>query len=182
MSDYSQSSYAQTAQPGYPGTPQHGGGAQAAPSKKFAILGIVGSLIALVGSLVNWIVSGKDTADGGVKGMDGDGVITLIIALVATVLFLITLARRKGPLYLGGGLLGVAAAIVAGINMADPARLLAQKMEDEGAPADAAEKAAGQMVDQLDITAGPGIYMVLIGGLLALAMGVLGFMKSRNSN
>ncbi|WP_431771718.1 hypothetical protein [Streptomyces cucumeris] len=180
MSDYNQSSYAQTAPPVYPGAPQNGGAA--APSKKFAVLGIVGSLVALVGSLVNWVVSSEDMSDGGIKGMDGDGVITLIIALVATVLFLVTLARQKAPLYLGGGLLGAGAAIVAAINMADPARLLAQKLEDEGLPADAAEKAAEDGVDKFDIVAGPGIYMVLAGGLLALAIGIVGFMKSRNSN
>ncbi|MBL1095367.1 hypothetical protein [Streptomyces coffeae] len=181
MSNYSQSPYGQTA-PAYPGAPQNDGAAPAAPSKKFAILGAVGSAVALVGSMVNWIVSGESGTDGGVKGMDGDGVITLIIALVAAVLFLVTLARAKAPVYLGGGLLGVAAAIVAAINMADPARLLAQKLEDKGMPAEAAEKAAEQGVDQLDISAGPGIYMVLIGGLLALAMGIVGFMKARKSS
>lgn len=182
MSDYSQASYAQSAPPAYTGAPQNGGAAPAALPKKFAILGLVGSLVVLVGSLVNWVVSGKDMGDGGVKGMDGDGVITLIIGLVAAVLFLVALARPKAPLYIGGGLLGAAAAVVAAINMADPARLLGQKLEDEGMPAEAAKKAAEQGVDQFDIVAGPGIYMVLIGGLLALALGLVGFMKARKSN
>ncbi|QKV94354.1 hypothetical protein HUT19_23495 [Streptomyces sp. NA02950] len=180
MSDYSQSSYAQSAPPAYTGAPQNGGAAPAALPKKFAILGLVGSLVAAVGSLVNWVVSEEDMSDGGIKGMDGDGVITLIISLVAAVLFIVTLARPKAPLYIGGGLLGAGAAVVAAINMADPARLVAQYLEEKGASTEQAEKVADQLSDKF--TAGPGIYMVLIGGLLALALGLVGFMKARKSN
>ncbi|WP_413799878.1 hypothetical protein [Streptomyces iranensis] len=180
MSEYNQSSYAQTAPPTHSaGAPSHGA-APAAPSKKIAIFAIVGSVIALVGSMVNWVVSDAEGATGGIKGIDGDGIITLIIALVAAVLFIAAMATKKAALYLVGGVLGLAMAIVAVINMADPERLLIQKLKDEeGVSQQVAEKAVEQASKLYDMTAGPGLYMVLIGALMALALGVLGFMKSR---
>lgn len=71
-------------------------------------------------------------------------------------------------------------AIVAALNMAAPKRLLVQKLtDDEGVPEKVAEKAADQAAKLYDMTAGPGLYMVLAGALPALALGVLGFMKNR---
>ncbi|WP_413808865.1 hypothetical protein [Streptomyces sp. OE57] len=180
MSEYSQSSYAQTAPPTHSaGAPNHGA-APAAPSKKIAIFAIVGSVIALVGSMVNWVISDAERATGGIKGIDGDGIITLIVALVAAILFIAAMATKKAALYLVGGVLGLAMAIVAVINMADPERLVVQKLKDEeGVSQQVAEKAAEQAAKLYDMTAGPGLYMVLVGALMALALGVLGFMKSR---
>ncbi|MBA6439896.1 hypothetical protein [Streptomyces sp. GMR22] len=180
MSEYSQSSYAQTAPPAHSaGAPNHGA-APTAPSKKIAIFAIVGSVIALVGSMVNWVISDAEGATGGIKGIDGDGIITLIVALVAAILFIAAMATKKAALYLVGGVLGLAMAIVAVINMADPERLVVQKLKDEeGVSQQVAEKAAEQAAKLYDMTAGPGLYMVLVGALMALALGVLGFMKSR---
>ncbi|MFI0733362.1 hypothetical protein ACH4S9_30780 [Streptomyces sp. NPDC021225] len=177
MSNYGGSSYAQTAPPAHGGAP-----ADSAPPKKFAIFGIVGAVIALVGSLVNWVVSGMEGADGGIKGMDGDGVITLIVSVVAALVLVGAMVAKKAPLYLGAAILSLVTAVFAVINMADPARLVAQKYMDEENVSDSmAEKAAEEAVKQLDISAGPGLYMVLIGAALTIVFGVLGFMKSRNS-
>ncbi|MEU8876677.1 hypothetical protein AB0D24_37145 [Streptomyces javensis] len=180
MSEYSQSSYAQTAPPTHSaGAPGHGA-APAGPSKKIAIFALVGSVIALVGSMVNWVISDAEGATGGIKGIDGDGIITLIVALVAAILFIAAMATKKAALYLVGGVLGLAMAIVAVINMADPERLVVQKLKDEeGVSQQVAEKAAEQAAKLYDMTAGPGLYMVLVGALMALTLGVLGFMKSR---
>lgn len=180
MSEYNQSSYAQTAPATHSaGAPNHGA-APAAPPKKIAIFAIVGSVIALLGSMVNWVVSDAEGATGGIKGIDGDGIITLIIALVAAILFIAAMATKKAALYLVGGVLGLAMAIVAAINMADPERLVVQKLkDDEGVSQEVAEKAAEQATKLYEMTAGPGLYMVLIGAVVALALGVLGFMKAR---
>lgn len=177
MSNYGGSSYPQTAPPAHGGAP-----ADAGQSKKFAIIGIVGAALALVGSLVNWVVGGSGDDTGGIKGMDGDGVITLIVSIVAALALVGALVAKKAQLYLGGAILSLVTAVFAVINMADPARLVAQKLEsDEGASAAEAEKAAEQVVKIADISAGPGLYMVLIGALLTVVFGVLGFMKSRDS-
>ncbi|MEU5607892.1 hypothetical protein ACI2L4_17420 [Streptomyces sparsogenes] len=150
--------------------------------KAFPILAIVGAAIALVGSLVNWVVSGSDGTDGGIKGMDGDGVITLIVSIVAALAVVGAMVTKKAPLYLGGAVLSLVSVVFAVINMGDPARLVAQKLEsDEGASAAEAEKAAEAVVKMADVSAGPGLYMVLIGAALTVIFGVLGFMKSRNS-
>ncbi|EFL25219.1 hypothetical protein SSOG_04933 [Streptomyces himastatinicus ATCC 53653] len=181
MSEYSHSSYAQTAPPPMHSAGTPGGGTAAAPPKKFAVLGAVGAVIALAGSCVNWVVSTSDSADGGVKGIDGDGIITLIIALVGAVLMLAALATKKGVLYLIGAATGLATAIVLAINMASPERLLAQKLQDEeGVSAKVAEKAAEQAAKLYDLTPGPGIYIALIGALMILVFGVLGFLKTRS--
>ncbi|MGW7596121.1 hypothetical protein, partial [Streptomyces rubiginosohelvolus] len=130
--------------------------------------------------MVNWVISDAEGATGGIKGIDGDGIITLIVALVAAILFIAAMATKKAALYLVGGVLGLAMAIVAVINMADPERLVVQKLKDEeGVSQQVAEKAAEQAAKLYDMTAGPGLYMVLVGALMALALGVLGFMKSR---
>ncbi|AUA13057.1 MULTISPECIES: hypothetical protein [Streptomyces] len=180
MSEYSQSSYAQTAPAAHSAGAANHGAAPAAPSKKIAIFAIVGSVIALVGSMVNWVISDAEGATGGIKGIDGDGIITLIIALVAAILFIAAMVTKKAALYLVGGVLGLVMAIVAVINMADPERLVVQKLkDDEGVSQEVAEKAAEQAAKLYEMTAGPGLYMVLIGAVVALALGVLGFMKAR---
>lgn len=177
MSEYGGSSYAQTAPPAHGGAPADSG-----QSKKFAIIGIVGAVLALVGSLPNWVVGSSGGETGGFKGMDGDGVITLILSIVAALALVGAMVTKKAALYLGGAILSLVTVVFAVINMVDPARLVAQKLESEGGvSADVAEKAAEQAVKAYDISAGPGLYMVLIGAALTIVFGVLGFMKSRNS-
>ncbi|MEU5028814.1 Trp biosynthesis-associated membrane protein [Streptomyces milbemycinicus] len=175
MSNYGGSSYPQTA-PAPGGAPADSG-----PDKKFAIIGIVGAALALVGSLVNWVVGGSGDDTGGIKGMDGDGVITLIVSIVAALALVGALVAKKAQLYVGGAILSLVTVVFGVLNMVDPARLVAAKLEDEGASSAEAEKYADQLVDAADISAGPGLYMVLIGALLTVVFGVLGFMKSRNS-
>ncbi|OPF84666.1 hypothetical protein VT50_0201160 [Streptomyces antioxidans] len=172
MSEYNQS-YAQPAPATHSGG--HGAPAAAGPSKKLAIFAIVGALIVLVGSLVNWVVS--DTAgDGGVKGTDGDGTITLIVSIVMAIVFIAALVTKKGMLYLVGAIGALVSAVFAVKNMMDPEALVITKAQDK---LGVSEKVAEQAVKQLELSAGPGIYMVLVGALLALALGALGFMKSR---
>ncbi|MDX3227330.1 hypothetical protein [Streptomyces sp. ME19-01-6] len=177
MSQYGGSSYAQPAPPAPGGAP-----ADSAQSKKFAIIGIVGAALALVGSLVNWVVGGSGDDTGGIKGMDGDGVITLIVSIVAALALVGAIVTKKAQLFLGGAVLSLVTVVFAVINMADPARLVAAKLEsDSGASAEEAEKAADAVVKAADIGAGPGLYMVLIGALLTVIFSFLAFKKSRSN-
>ncbi|MES4901342.1 MULTISPECIES: hypothetical protein [unclassified Streptomyces] len=176
MSNYGGSSYPQTAPPAPGGAPAGSGQA-----KKFAIIGIVGAALALVGSLVNWVVGGSGDDTGGIKGMDGDGVITLIVSIVAALALGGALATKKAQIYLGGAVLSLVTAVFAVINMVDPARLVASKLESDGASAEEAEKYADAVVKAADISAGPGLYMVLIGALLTVVFGFLAFQKSRSN-
>lgn len=176
MSEHGGSSYAQTAPPVPGGAP-----AGSAVPKAFPIVAIAGAALVLACSFVNWVVGEAGGETGGVKGKDGDGVITLIVSIVAALALIGAMATKKALLYLGGAILSAVTVVVAVINMADPARLVAQKLEDEGASASEAEKLAEQFVKAADMSAGPGLYMVLIGALLTIVFSVLGFMKSRNS-
>ncbi|OMI33289.1 Trp biosynthesis-associated membrane protein [Streptomyces sparsogenes] len=160
----------------------HPGGAPADSGvpKAFPIVAIIGAVLALACSFVNWVVGGSGDDTGGIKGMDGDGVITLIVSIVAALVMVGAMITRKAPFYLGGAILSLVTVVFAVINMADPARLVAQKLEsDEGASAAEAEKAAEAVVKMADVSAGPGLYMVLIGAALTVIFGVLGFLKSR---
>lgn len=178
MSEYGGSSYTQTAPPAHSG----GTPADSAVPTAFPIVAIVGAVLALACSFVNWVVGGSGDDTGGIKGMDGDGVITLIVSIVAALALVGAMVTKKAPFYLGGAILSLVTVVVAVINVADPARLVAQKLEsDEGASAAEAEKAAEAVVKMADISAGPGLYMVLLGAALTAVFGVLGFMKSRNS-
>ncbi|MDW6061895.1 Trp biosynthesis-associated membrane protein [Streptomyces sp. FXJ1.4098] len=176
MSNYGGSSYPQTAPPAHGGAP-----ADAAVPKAFPIVAIVGAVLVLACTWVNWVVGEAGGETGGVKGKDGDGVITLIVSIVAALALIGAMVTKKALLYLGGAVLSLVTVVFAVINMVDPARLVAAKLESEGASSAEAEKYAEQVVKAADFSAGPGLYMVLIGALLTVVFGVLGFMKSRNS-
>ena len=63
-------------------------------------------------------------------------------------------------------------------NVADTERLVIAKLEDDGASSSQAEKFAAQ----LDISASFGLYIVLIGALVATVAGVLVYMQSRRTS
>ncbi|MFD8871499.1 hypothetical protein ACFV1F_45405 [Streptomyces sp. NPDC059590] len=176
MSNYGGSSYAQTAPPAHGGAP-----ADSAVPKAFPILAIVGAALALGCTFINWIAGEANGETGGVKGIDGDGVITLILSIVAALAIVGAMVTKKAPFYLGGAILSLVTVVVGVINFADPARLAAQKLEDEGLSSAQAEKYAEEFVKAADMSAAPGLYGLLIGAALTAVFGVLGFMKSRNS-
>ncbi|KUJ69877.1 hypothetical protein ACZ90_08510 [Streptomyces albus subsp. albus] len=142
------------------------------------IIAIAGSVIALIGSCVNWTLAEGET--GGIKGTDGDGVISLITAILAAALFVGALLAKKGVLNIAGAVASLVTLVIGAINIADPERLYLQKMDDEGASEAQAKAAAKQL--GLDFTAGPGSYMVAVGALAALVCGFLAFKNSRTSH
>ncbi|WP_431043733.1 hypothetical protein ACQUSR_18830 [Streptomyces sp. P1-3] len=169
MSDYSQTSYPSGAPAG------HSAGAD---DKKMVIIAIVGAAIALIGSLINWSVTDKATGDiGGVKGTDGDGVISLITALAAAALFIGAMVAKKHILHAVGAVVSLVTLVIGGIAMANPDRVVVSYFMDEGAPN---EKAAEKVAEQLEFSAGPGVYMVLVGALLSLVCGFLAFKKANS--
>ncbi|MFC0600056.1 hypothetical protein [Streptomyces palmae] len=173
MSNYTQTPYPQGTPANY--APQ---GAAAEPDKKLPIIAIVGSVIALIGSCLNWTMAEGET--GGIKGTDGDGMISLITAILAAVLFVGGMLAKKGVLHVAGAVAALVTLVIGAINIADPERLFLQKAEDEGMSESQAKAAADQL--GLDFTAGAGSYMVAIGALAALVCGFLAFKNSRSSN
>ncbi|MEK8171367.1 hypothetical protein NKH77_23685 [Streptomyces sp. M19] len=170
MSNFNQSAYPQTAP-----TPSSGG-ALDDQSKKFAIIGIVGSLIAFVGAFTVWTVLKADgLGEDRYKSTDGDGVFVIITALIAAALFVGTIVAKKSVLNIGGAGFSLVTLVIAVWNMADPERLATQVAEDKGASSEQIEAA----LKQVDTSSGPGVYITLVGALIAVAVGVLGFLKGR---
>ncbi|UGQ14439.1 Trp biosynthesis-associated membrane protein [Yinghuangia sp. ASG 101] len=141
----------------------------------FSYAGAAGGLLVLIGSFLAWVKAEAGGESETVKGMDGDGVFTLIAGIAAIALFLAGVFMQKAIVSAIGAAPGVIALIFAVLNFADTERLVKAKLEDDGASSSQAEKFASQ----LDISASFGLYIVLIGALVATVAGVLVFLKAR---
>jgi Protein of unknown function (DUF2510) len=110
-----------------------------------------------LGSIAPWVEVSSDVLSASKRGIDGDGVITVGLAVLAAILFTVPMRRRlTGMLMLG---LGVVMALVAGYELFD----LSNK--------------TGDVSTTLDVSVTPGIGLLLtavsalvvaVGGALAL--------------
>ena len=111
----------------------------------------------VLGSMAPWVEVSSDVLSASRRGIDGDGVITLGLAVLVAVLFTVPMRRRiSGMLVLG---IGVVAALVAGYELFD----LSSKTGDVRATVD------------VSVTPGVGLLLtaaaalvVAVGGALAL--------------
>jgi hypothetical protein len=146
------------------------------------ILGIVGGALMALGSFLAWAeVSGGGTSVTA-KGVDGsDGYITLgagLVALVAGIVMAMETRRVLAVLVIlagivGGGL-GLYDALTAKDSVLDAA---AEELAPAfGASAQAVRIALDQAIDagQLSVSISIGLYIVIGGGIVALAGGILG--------
>jgi uncharacterized membrane protein YphA (DoxX/SURF4 family) len=136
----------------------------AAPANKpstWAIIGLVGGILALVGVLLPWISVSALIITVNFTGLDIMSnalwnkymiypVLTLIFGLLALVLCIM----RKKMLYLGGGIMGILAFILPLVFM----------IVVNG--------------DAKTNVTGYGVYLSMVGGILALVGGILGFVKT----
>jgi hypothetical protein len=146
------------------------------------ILGIVGGALMALGSFLAWAeVSGGGTSVTA-KGVDGsDGYITLGAGLVAVVAGIVMAMETRRVLavlvilagIVGGGL-GLYDALTAKDSVLDAA---AEELAPAfGASAQAVRIALDQAIDagQLSVSISIGLYIVIGGGIVALAGGILG--------
>lgn len=155
----------------------------AEPSKKPAIYGLVGSVIAAVGSLLVWcVVEENGTELARIKPMDGgDGTWTLIASIVAAVLFLAGMVTRKKAVTAVAVIPALVSFGFMVVNVADPERLARQNLEKEAGNAKLAADAADAVFKTAEASAGPGLWIALIGATLALAAGVIAALKLRSN-
>ncbi|NUU23450.1 MAG: hypothetical protein HOV68_18355 [Streptomycetaceae bacterium] len=151
----------------------HGGRGHATASN----IGIAGSLLALIGSFLPWIevTAGGQSVDK-LKGMDGDGVITLVAAIAAIVLFGVGVAMRKAVISACGAVPALVIVVMGIMNMTDTERLPTQKLEDEGIPSESIKEG----LTGLDMSTMFGLYVLLIGAVIAVVAGALAFVKGRS--
>jgi len=140
--------------------------------------GAVAAVVVVIGSLLKWVKAEYEGESATAKGMDGDGVWTLIAGIVAIALFLAGVFMQKAILSASAAVPSLVALIVAVLNIADTERLVKAKLEDEGASSSQAE----QLAKAFDTSPSFGLYLVLIGALVAVAAGVMAFLQTRRSS
>ncbi len=142
-----------------PQTPSETNGKKCSGSGLGRIIGLISAVVLGIGSVMPW---GENIA-GTVNGLDGDGVITLGIAIIAIVLLLIKKVPLWIPLVLG--VLAAAIGIIDLSNMSDVNQELG--LELEGNP----------FAELAKVEVKAGLY-VLIAGAIGLIIGpIVGYVK-----
>jgi hypothetical protein len=142
-------------------------------------IGIAASALAFVGSVLPWVTLDLDGESTNAKGWEGDGMFTLIAALVAAGLFVAAKVTKKSVAAAAAALPGLVILVFGILNVVSSERIIRTKLEDEapGAPAeqiDALVKAGAEVA-----STGFGLWLVLIGGLGALACAAMAGLKAR---
>lgn len=118
------------------------------------ILGLVGGILALVGTLLPWVTLKELGIDKTFNGLYAwPGWLALIFGLLCMVLML---PRKKGT-YLAGGIMGLLAFIFAMLFM--------MILSSFGA----------------DALIGYGVYITMVGGILGLVGGIMGWMEAKKA-
>lgn len=179
MSQYGQTPAAPGTAPGAPAPgPTPGGNPFTMP----VIAGLVGGFLAFLGSFLTWTTAEIGGESETIGGMDGDGLWVLITALLTVALFAAGAFLRKTPLSLAGGATALIALVFGVLNFLDPERLARQSLESE--IADSGEEAPpSEMIDELlgqfDFSTGAGLYLVLLGSLVAVGSAVFAGLQLR---
>jgi hypothetical protein len=152
------------------------------------ILAIGGGAIAAIGSFLTWFtlsVPGGFSNSG--SGTDaGDGWITLAAGVLMVIAGLVILAGRSPRAVRAMAILAIVGGVVAAgdglLNLATARDQLAESVaEATGATKDQARQQVDLALDsgQADLSAGIGLWMVIGGGIIGLAGGILGLVAAR---
>jgi hypothetical protein len=163
-----------------------------------AVLGIVGGAVLVIGSVLPWAkvsldldkfaeVLGVDPslmAGAGVEtsqnvgGLDADGAFTLVAGIVVLVCAAILLARAKswlGVLMLLGGLAGGGVAL---FDIVSKDRQLDDALASAGPELEAIGLSADTFREVFTVSFSTGIYLCVIGGILAMIAGAMALMST----
>jgi hypothetical protein len=149
------------------GTPGYGAAltAQAPANPLVKVLALGGAALAAIGSFLPWATVSGGFVDISKNGMDGDGVITLVGALIFGGLAAWSLlgSWSKGRM-IGALVVAVLVTLIAVIDIADVASRFS----------DIDTEALG-----LDVSIGIGLWIVLLGGLVGVAGCVMALVTAR---
>ena len=132
----------------------------AVPVKKWIAYSVIAGVVALIGSLGPWVVVSAGILGGvSVNGTQGDGVITLFLALLTIAAAIVYLLKPGKLSWLPWGLIGAGAVttLIAIITFS--------KMSSLGG--------------MMSVGAGWGLFAVLLAGLATAGLGALAMMASR---
>jgi len=132
-----------------------------------SIAGAVAGVLIAIGSCLTWLKMDDGDASKSYKGLDGDGVFTLIAGIVVIVLFALAVAMRKAPLAIAAGVPGIIALGLGIWNIAASERL---PMKEEDIPGEGKEMVV-KSIEEYGST-GIGLYLLLAGAVLAVGVAV----------
>ncbi|MEO3750652.1 hypothetical protein [Streptomyces sp. B6B3] len=150
------------------------------PDKKLVIVGIVGSVLAVLGSFLGWVT--VEDADESLAGTDGDGVFTLITAAITAVLLIVGMVTRKGMVAASAAVPALITFAIGLLNFLDPARLAKASAEGDEAFEGASSEEIDAMIEGIEWTTAAGLWIVLLGALAGVIAGVMAGLKARSSN
>ncbi|MEU8139570.1 hypothetical protein [Streptodolium elevatio] len=141
-------------------------------------VGIAGGVLAAIGSALAWVELSIGGESETLKGTEGDdGTFVIVAALLAAALFVGGVVARKAVVSAAAAVPALVALVFGILNVADAERLPTQKLEGEGASS--AEISEG--LEMFDISTSFGVYVVLVGALVAVVAGVMAFLKGRSA-
>ena len=106
------------------------------------IIAFVGIALVIIGAFLSWGAVGGQSV---IRGIEGDGIITLVIAVIALVLLLFA----KVPVWISL----VLAVLISGIGIIDFVNISGQ----------------ASLSELFEVTAGAGMYLTVIGGIVLLS-------------
>ncbi|WP_406283826.1 hypothetical protein [Embleya sp. NBC_00896] len=136
---------------------------------KASYFGIAASILMLLGSLLPWVEASLEGQSETIKGTEGDGVWTLVAAIVAIVLFAVGVATRKAMISASATVPALLAVALGAWNIADPERLARVSIEDKGIGSEELDA----VLKQFDFAAMAGLWVVVVAAVSALVCGVL---------
>lgn len=153
--------------------PAPGGGSAVQQLTVPILIGAAGCLIVVIGAFLGWSSAELMGETESTKGTEGDGLYTLLASGLAGVLLLAGLGMKNIKIAAASLLPTLITAVFAVLNVISPDRAVRAEAEDEGLPSDQVDA----FLETIDISAGVGIWMTLIGMLVALAVG--GYVASK---
>lgn len=141
-------------------------------------VGIAGAVLAAIGSVLAWVEVSVGGSSEKLKGTDGDdGMFVIVAALLAAALFVAGIATRKAVVSAGGAVPALVVLVFGILNAADTERLPTQNAKDDGVSSDD----IAEVLKMVDVSTSFGLYVVLLGGLVAIGAGVMAFLKGRSA-
>ncbi|MGP4113911.1 hypothetical protein ACTWP5_23745 [Streptomyces sp. 4N509B] len=168
--------------PTAPGVPGNSGN----DLNKFLFAAIAGSALALLGSFLVWgtaeLTVMGETETGEAMGLDGDGMFTLISSIVAIALLAFGMVRKNATLAAISVVPSLVTLIFGVLNALNSERIIRAAVEadaPDGTPSAEIDAMVDVFSEQGELSGGIGLYMVIIGALVALVAGVLVAVKGR---
>ncbi|MEV1009437.1 hypothetical protein [Streptomyces sp. NPDC049881] len=156
------------------------GGAAPGPDRNLLFAGLAGAALILIGSLLAWsTVSAPEGVDGSSEssgGTNGDGLWTLIAALVIGALLVAALVRKNATLALASVVPSLIALVVVVLNIFDAERTARADLSGE----DLSSEDLDMFFELVDVSVGVGVWIALVGSLVAVGAAAYAGVKARS--